>query len=146
MEPVIESEDMELVDVECLKMKSRWMVKIYMDKEGGITLDDCSEISNQVSDLLDIHEVPPDTYILEVSSPGLNRPLAREKDFIKYRGHNIKVKVRDDLDGKKILKGKLLDFQEVGGEKILIIDTKEKVYRISRETVVRATLEYDFSY
>ena len=146
IEPVIESEDMELVDVECLKMKSRWMVKIYMDKEGGVTLDDCSEISNQVSDLLDIHEVPPDTYILEVSSPGLNRPLAREKDFIRYRGHNIKVKVRDELDGKRIFKGKLLDFQEVGGKEILIIDTKEKVYRIPRKTVVKANLEYDFNY
>ena len=146
IEPVIESEDMELVDVECLKMKSRWMVRIYMDKEGGITLSDCSEISNQVSDLLDIHEVPPDTYILEVSSPGLDRPLAREKDFINYRGHNIKVKVRDKLDGKRIFRGKLLDFQEIDGKKILIIDTKEKVYRIPRETVVKANLEYDFNY
>ena len=140
IKPVIESEDMELVDVEWLKMKSRWMVKIYMDKEGGVTLDDCSEISNQVSDLLDIHEVPPDTYILEVSSPGLNRPLSRENEFIKYRGHNIMVKVRDELDGKRIFTGKLLDFQEGGREEILIIDTKDKVYRISRETVVRATL------
>lgn len=145
VEPVVESEDMELVDVECLKMKSRWLVRIYMDKEEGITLDDCSEISNQVSDLLDIHEVLPDPYILEVSSPGLDRPLAREKDFIKYRGHNIKVKVKNKLDGKKIIRGKLLDFNDVNGKKILIIDTKEKTYGIPRETVIKATLEYDFT-
>ncbi len=143
--PVIESEDMELVDVECLKMKSRWLVRIYMDKEDGITLDDCSEISNQVSDLLDIHEILPDTYILEVSSPGLDRPLAREKDFIKYRGHNIKVKLKNKLDGEKIIRGNLLDFNDVNGKKILIIDTKEKTYSIPRETIIKATLEYDFS-
>ncbi len=145
VEPVIESEDMELVDVECLKMKSRWLVRIYMDKEEGVTLDDCSGITKQVSDLLDIHELLPDTYILEVSSPGLDRPLAREKDFIKYRGHNIRVKVKNKLDGKKIIRGKLLDFNDVNGKKILIIDTKEKTYRIPRETVTKATLEYDFS-
>ncbi|MBE9545906.1 MAG: ribosome maturation factor RimP [Proteobacteria bacterium] len=143
MEPVIESEDMELVDVECLKMKSRWLVRIYMDKEGGITLDDCSEISNQVGDLLDIHEAPPGPYILEVSSPGLDRPLAREKDFIKYRGHKIKVKVRDSLDGKKIFRGKLVDFLDEDGEKILVIDAKGNTYRIPRETVVKANLEYE---
>lgn len=143
VEPVIESEDMELVDVECLKVKSRWFVRIYMDKEGGITLDDCSEISSQVGDLLDIHEMPPGPYILEVSSPGLDRPLAREKDFIKYRGHKIKVKVRDSLDGKKIFRGELVDFLDEDGKKILVIDAKGKTYRIPWETVVKANLEYE---
>jgi len=142
VKPVIESENMELLDIECLKMKSSWLVRIYMDKEGGITLDDCSEITNQVGDLLDIHEVPSGSYILEVSSPGLNRPLAREKDFIKYKGREIKVKVRDKLDGKRIFRGKLVNFLEEDGKEILVIDVKEKTYRIPREIVVKANLEY----
>ncbi len=143
VEPVIESEDMELVDIECLKMKSRWMIRIYIDEEGGVSLDNCAEISNQVGDLLDIHEVLPDSYILEVSSPGLNRPLAREKDFIKYRGCKIKVTVRDKMDGKRNFRGELVDFLEKDGEKVLVIDANGKKYHIPRETVVKANLEYE---
>jgi len=142
VKPVIESESMELINVECLRMKSSWLVRIYMDKEEGITLDDCSEISNQVGDLLDIHEVPPGSYILEVSSPGPNRPLARENDFIKYMGHEIKVKVKDKLDGKRNFRGKLVNFLEESGKKIIVIDVKGKMYHIPREIVVKANLEY----
>jgi len=143
VEPVVESEGMELIDVECLKMKSRWLVKIYIDKEGGITLDDCSEISNEVCDLLDIHEVPPGLYTLEVSSPGLNRPLVKERDFIKYRGYGIKVKLRDVLDGKRNFRGKLMDLLEEDGRKVLVIDDKGKMYRIPKEIVVKANLDGD---
>ena len=143
VEPVVETEGMELIDVECLKMKSRWLVKIYIDKEGGITLDDCSEISNEVCDLLDIHEVPPDLYTLEVSSPGLNRPLVKERDFIKYRGYGIKVKLRDVLDGKRNFRGKLMDLLEEDGRKVLVIDDKGKMYRIPKEIVVKANLDGD---
>ncbi|MBA4423155.1 MAG: ribosome maturation factor, partial [Syntrophus sp. (in: bacteria)] len=77
-EPVLASVGMELIQVECLKMKTRWVVRIYMDREqGGVTLDDCALISNQLGDLLDVHDVPPGPYTLEVSSPGLDRPLQR---------------------------------------------------------------------
>ena len=141
VEPVVESKDMELIDVECLKMKSGWLVRIYIDKEGGLTLDDCSEISNEVCDLLDIHEAPPGPYTLEVSSPGANRPLVREKDFIKYRGHWIKVKLRDVLDGKRNFRGKLMDLLEEDGRKVLVIDEEGKMYRIPKEIVVKAKLE-----
>jgi Uncharacterized protein conserved in bacteria len=141
VEPVVESEGMELINVECLKMKSHWLVKIYIDREGGITLDDCSEISNEVCDLLNIHEAPPGIYTLEVSSPGLNRPLVREKDFIKYRGYGIKVKLRDVLDGKRNFRGKLMDLLEENGQKVLVIDEKGKMYRIPKEIVVKANLE-----
>jgi len=142
-EPIIESEDMELIDVECLRMKSRWIVRIYIDKEGGITLDDCSEISNQVGDLLGVHEAPPGSYILEVSSPGLNRLLTREKDFIKYRGYKIKVKVKGKVDGKRSFRGKLVDFQEVDGREVLVIEAKRKIYHLPREIVDKANLDYE---
>jgi ribosome maturation factor RimP len=143
VEPVVEAEGMELIDVKCLKMKSRWLVKIYIDKGGCITLDDCSEVSNEVCDLLNIHEVPPGLYTLEVSSPGPNRPLVRDRDFIKYRGYRIKVKLRDVLDGKRNFRGKLMDLLEEDGLKVLVIDEKGKVYRIPREVVVKANLDGD---
>jgi ribosome maturation factor RimP len=144
VEPVIESEDMELIDVECLKMRSRWVVRIYMDKETGITLDNCSEISNQVGDILDIHEVLPGSYTLEVSSPGLDRPLVRDKDFMKYRGCKVHVRVTEKLEGIRNFRGKLVDFCEEEGKKVLVIDITGKTYRIPRDMVVKANIEYEF--
>ncbi|OIP89997.1 MAG: hypothetical protein AUK24_05325 [Syntrophaceae bacterium CG2_30_49_12] len=143
VEPVIESEDMELIDVECLKMRSRWVVRIYMDKETGITLDNCSEISNQVGDILDIHEVLPGSYTLEVSSPGLDRPLVRDKDFMKYRGCKVHVRVTEKLEGIRNFRGKLVDFCEEEGKKVLVIDITGKTYRIPRDMVVKANIEYE---
>ncbi|MDI6775652.1 MAG: ribosome maturation factor RimP [Syntrophales bacterium] len=144
VEPVIESEDMELIDVECLKMKSRWIVRIYMDKKTGVTLEDCCEISNQVGDIFDIHDVLPGSYTLEVSSPGLDRPLVRDKDFIKYRGCKVHVRIAEKLEGIRNFRGRLVDFCEEKGKKLLVVDITGKIYRIPRDMVVKANLEYEF--
>ena len=92
-EPLLSSEGMELVLAECLKMPTRWLVRIYMDREGGVTVDDCARISNQLGDLLDVHDVPPGPYTLEVSSPGLDRPLDRDKDFLKFAVSRIRLRL-----------------------------------------------------
>jgi len=144
IEPVIESEGMETIDVECLKMKFRWLVRIYLDKEGGVTIDDCSEISKQVGDILDVYDVLPGSYTLEVSSPGLDRPLTRDKDFIKYRGSTVRIKTGEKLDGVKNFHGKLNDYLEEDGAKTLIVDVSGKIYRIPRDMVVKAHLVYEF--
>jgi ribosome maturation factor RimP len=144
IEPVIESEDMEIIDVECLKMKFRWLVRIYIDKEGGVTVDDCSEISKQVGDILDVYDVLPGSYTLEVSSPGLDRPLTRDKDFIKYRGSAVRIKTGEKLDGVKNFHGKLIDYLEEAGRNTLIVDVSGKTYRIPRDLVVKAHLVYEF--
>jgi ribosome maturation factor RimP len=144
IEPVLEDEDMELVDVECLRMKTRWIVRIFMDKEGGVTLDDCTEISHQVGDILDIHDIPPGPYTLEVSSPGLDRPLAKDKDFMQYRGCHVRVKADQKIDGIKNFQGKLVDYLDENGRKILIVDVAGRTYRIPRDLVAKAHLEYEF--
>ena len=90
-EPLLASQGMELVLAECLKMQTRWLVRIYIDREGGVTVDDCARISNQLGDLMDVHDVPSGPYTLEVSSPGLDRPLDRDRDFLKYRGSKIRL-------------------------------------------------------
>ncbi|MGD1152202.1 MAG: ribosome maturation factor RimP [Syntrophales bacterium] len=144
IEPVIESEDMEIIDVECLKMKFRWLVRIYIDKEGGVTVGDCSEISKQVGDILDVYDVLPGSYTLEVSSPGLDRPLTRDKDFIKYRGSTVRIKTGEKLDGVKNFHGKLNDYLDENGAKTLIVDVSGKTYRIPRDMVVKAHLVYEF--
>jgi len=144
IEPVIESEGLEIIDLECLKMKFRWLVRIFIDKQGGVTIDDCSEISKQVGDILDVYDVLPGSYTLEVSSPGLDRPLSRDKDFIKYRGSSVRIKTVQKLDGVKNFYGKLNDYLDENGAKILIIDVSGKIYRIPRDMVVKAHLVYEF--
>lgn len=143
IEPVIEAGCLELVHLECLRMKTRWLVRIYIDKEGGVTIDDCTEMSNLIGDILDVNDIPPGPYTLEVSSPGLDRPLARDKDFLKYRGHKVKVTTVEKLQGTRHFKGKLIDFIEEDDRKILVIEAEGKTYRIPKGLVQKARLEYE---
>ena len=141
-EPVVEAEGLELILVECLKMKSRWVVRLYLDKEGGIALDDCAAVSNQLGDLLDVHDVPPGPYTLEVSSPGLERPLDQDRDFLKYRGAEIAVRLDEKLDGSRNFRGKLVDFVDEDGGKVLLVDVMGTIRRIPRDKVTKAHLVY----
>jgi ribosome maturation factor RimP len=143
LEPIVESHGMELIYAECLRMPSRWVVRIFLDKEGGITLDDCSLISHQAGDVLDVHDTPPGPYTLEVSSPGLDRPMFRDADFLKYRGAQIRLKTDRKIEGMKHFKGELVDYREEGGEKLLMVRVGDKTYRIPREAFTKANLEYD---
>ena len=143
LEPIVESNGMELIYAECLRMPSRWVVRVFLDKEGGITLDDCSLISQQAGDVLDVHDTPPGPYTLEVSSPGLDRPLFRDRDFLKFRGAAIRVKTDRKIEGMKHFKGELLDYVEEGEEKLLVVRVGEKTYRIPRGAFVKANLEYE---
>jgi len=141
-EPVLEAEGMELVLAECLKMKTRWTVRLYLDKEGGITLDDCAAVSNQLGDILDINDIPPGQYTLEVSSPGLERPLDRDRDFLKYRGADVSVRLDEKLDGSRNYRGKLIDFIDEDGGKVLLVDVMGTIRRIPKDKVVKANLVY----
>ena len=140
--PAIQSESMELVDVECLKMKTRWLVRLFIDKERGVTLDDCQKISHLVGDILDVHEMPPGPYTLEVSSPGLDRPLTRDKDFLRFKGQKVGIKTGEKIEGTKNFHGRLMDYIEEQGEKIVVVEVEGKVYRIPREKIIKAHLEY----
>ena len=84
--PIIEANNFELVDVEYVKEAGNWYLRVYVDKEGGIAVDDCEVVSRALSDKLDVDDFIEDSYILEVSSPGLGRPLKKEKDFIRSIG------------------------------------------------------------
>lgn len=143
-EPIIESEGMELIYVECQRMKSRWLVRLFIDREGGVTIEDCSNVSNQLGDVLDVHDIPPGPYTLEVSSPGVNRPIERDVDFIKFKGHKINVKLREKHEGMKNFRGTLMGLIREDGEKLLIVAVSEKSYRIPMDLVSKARLEEDF--
>jgi ribosome maturation factor RimP len=142
-ESVLAAEGMEPVLVECLKMKTRWVVRIYMDREeGGVSLDDCTRVSHQLGDLLDVHDVPPGPYTLEVSSPGLDRPLYRDKDFLKYRGSEITLRLEEKIEGRRRFSGELLDYEDMDGGKSLVVRSAGKIFRIPREAVAKANLVY----
>jgi len=143
VEPVLESEGLELVLLECLRMKTRWLVRIFIDREGGATLDDCTTVSHQVGDLLNVHDLPPGPYTLEVSTPGLDRPLTRDKDFEQYRGAKVRIRTREPIDGSRNFLGTLVEVAAEDGQKMITVDVDGKTVRIDRENVQRANLEYE---
>ncbi|HEX9061972.1 MAG TPA: ribosome maturation factor RimP [Clostridia bacterium] len=97
-----------LVDVEFIKEGANWYLRIYIDKPNGITIDDCQIVSEELGEKLDKVDPIEQSYFLEVSSPGLERPLKKERDFEKYKGETVEVKLFEAIDGKKIFEGELL--------------------------------------
>lgn len=139
-EPVIAAEGMELIHVECLKMQSRWLIRLYLDKEPAVTLDDCTAVSNQLGDIFDINDLVDGRYTLEVSSPGFDRPVSRDQDFVKYKGSQIIIKTGSKIDGVKNFHGHLIDFIEENGRKVIIVEVSGKNYRIPKAEIIKANL------
>ncbi|MCC8139082.1 MAG: ribosome maturation factor RimP [Lachnospiraceae bacterium] len=108
--PVMEEHHFELVDVEFVKEAGTWYLRAYIDKPGGITIDDCELVSRYLSDRLDEEDFIEESYILEVSSPGLGRPLKKEKDFVRSRGEPVEGKLFRAVDGSKEFSGILEDW------------------------------------
>jgi ribosome maturation factor RimP len=106
--PLCESEGIELVHLEYQRESTGWILRLYIDKPGGVTLDDCINVSRQMNDLLDVHfdEIGP--YNLEVTSPGPDRPLIKAQDFEKFEGNLAKIKTVRPFDGQKNFKGVLM--------------------------------------
>lgn len=92
LEPIMEENNFELVDVEYVKEAGNWYLRAYIDKEGGITINDCELVNRTLSDIMDKEDFIPDTYILEVSSPGLGRKLKKDKDFRRSIGNDVDIK------------------------------------------------------
>jgi ribosome maturation factor RimP len=139
-EPVIADEGMELIHVECIKMHTRWIIRLYLDKENGVTLGDCTAVSSQLGDIFDIHDLIKGAYTLEVSSPGLDRPISRDQDFIKHKNSRVKIKTSVKIEGMGNFHGILLDYIEENGQKVILIDMSGKTYRIPRREIAKANL------
>ena len=139
-EPVAASEGMELIHVECVKMHSRWVSRLFLDKEDGVTLNDCTSVSNQLGDILDVHDLSHGPYTLEVSSPGLDRPISRDRDFEKFKGCRIKIKTHFKIDGMKNFQGTLVDYLDENGRMIVRMDVAGKICSIPKNEIVKANL------
>jgi len=108
----IEENQIELVEVEFVKEGQNWYLRIYIDKKYGVTIDDCEVISKACEAILDEKDIIEQAYILEVSSPGLDRPLKKESDFVKYAGEIVDIKLYKAVDKQKEFQGELKGLKE----------------------------------
>jgi ribosome maturation factor RimP len=140
VEAVLDEMGFELVDVEYLAKQSRWVLGLYIDKPGGVTIDDCAQVSREISYLIDVKDVIDHEYVLEVSSPGLNRPLKKERDFRWARGKRVKVKMLAPLEGRRNFTGTLKNF-EAG---TLYVETEGGLVALPWREVDKARVIYEF--
>ncbi len=139
--PVVEALGFELVDMEYIKEAGAYYLRAYIDKPGGITIDDCETVSRSFSDLLDEKDFIEDSYILEVSSPGLGRPLKKEKDFQRETGKEIEVRLFAPVDGKKEYTG-ILTAYENGLITIMTEDGRSLSFKRTETALVRLALDF----
>ncbi len=138
--PIVEALNYELVDVEFVKEGANWYLRIYIDKPGGISIDDCQAVSEQMSDVLDKKDPIEQSYYLEVSSPGLERPLKTERDFIKYKGELVEVKVFQPIEGKKVFEGELVGLID---DKIVIKDGDNNIeFEKNKVAIVKRAIKF----
>lgn len=138
--PIITANDFELVDVEYVKEGANWYLRVYADKEGGITIDDCVFISHALEEKLDAEDFIRDPYILEVSSPGLGRQLKKDKDFQRSIGEKVECKLFKAINKQKQFDGRLKAFTEE--EITLEIDGKEMSFPRGDIAAVRLAIDF----
>jgi ribosome maturation factor RimP len=138
--PIVNENHLELVEVEYKKEGKNWFLRIFIDKEGGVTVDDCTRVSRQIEDLIEVEEAVPSSYILEVSSPGLDRPLKKEEDFLRFKGKRAHVTTYTPIHQQKSFKGTIRDFQK----DILFLDIDSQHVEIPKDQIAKARLEIEF--
>ncbi|RRD94041.1 ribosome maturation factor RimP [Clostridiales bacterium COT073_COT-073] len=138
LEPIMQAHQYELVDVEYVKESGQWYLRVYADKEGGITINDCEVISRALEVKLDEADPIAEPYVLEVSSPGLDRVLKKDKDFERYLGYSVDVKLYQAINKKKEFTGELISYN---ADRITIeADGQEMNFERDKVAVVRLTV------
>ena len=139
--PILDRRNFELVDVEYVKEGSTWYFRVYIDKEGGITSDDCADVSREMNEILDREDYVEGSYTFEVSSPGLGRPLKKEKDYIRSMGKELEIRTYRAIDREKEFYG-ILKAYDADTVTIEQEDGKEMVFEKSNIALIR--LAFDF--
>lgn len=137
-EPLLADMGIELVEVQFRREGNRWVLRFFIDKEEGITLDDCASASREVSAYLEVEDVIDHAYSLEVSSPGAERPLRKEKDFVRFAEKKARVKMREPVEGQRIFIGILQGVEN--GSVILDQDGQKILLDIAEISKARLTL------
>ena len=136
IEPVLREENLELMEVEFKRLGKKWFLRVFIDKESGITLEDCQRTSRLIEDMIEVEDIIGASYVLEVSSPGLDRPLKTERDFLKFKNKEIKVYTFSPVENKKHFSGIIRDFRN----KVLYLEIAGKVLEIPKERISKAQL------
>jgi ribosome maturation factor RimP len=149
VQPILDELELELVDLVYQRESRGWVLRFFLDKAGGITLDNCAEASREISAILDVEEIIETAYTLEVSSPGLDRPLKKPADFERFAGQSIKVKTALGCDPdergrkRKTFVGILNGFE--AGQVLLTLQEKQPVQvKIPLDQIESANLEIEF--
>lgn len=132
---------LELVECDLFRAGRRLILRVFVDKEGGIALDDCQKLSRELGTALDLEDLIPQAYTLEVSSPGVDRPLRTTRDFLRNRGRTLRLGLSEPLAGKKAVSGKLLDADD---EKIELELAGGEKAEVKRSAVLQAKVETVF--
>jgi ribosome maturation factor RimP len=138
--PIIEANNFELVDVEYVKEAGNWYLRVYVDKEGGIAVDDCEVVSRALSDKLDADDFIEDSYILEVSSPGLGRPLKKEKDYVRSIGKEVDIHLYKSIEKQKEFTGVLKSYTK----EEIVLQIEDTDVTFDRANVALIRLSFDF--
>lgn len=135
--PLLEGESLELVDVEYKKEGAGWYLRVFIDKPGGVRLADCEKASALISSELDKHDIIPHQYYLEVSSPGVERPLRKPEDFIRFRGSEIVLRTATKFEGSKNFQGTIVDY----ADDQVVLETANGLIEIPHVLISRARLK-----
>ena len=134
--PAVEALSLELWGLEYRLQGNRGLLRIYIEKAGGIDVDDCAKVSHQVSGIMDVEDPINEEYTLEVSSPGADRPLYTEEQFKQYVDHQVKIKLRRAFDGRRNYKGTL----KAAGEGLVVIQVDDYQYDLPMDSIERANV------
>ena len=141
IERVTEREGLELVHWEMVGPKNNSVLRIFIDKPGGVNHHDCEIVSNQVGTLLDVEDLLPTQYVLEVSSPGVDRPLYKPADYARFAGNKVKLKTQTPINGQRNFKGKLLGI-DANMVKLQVENGGE--IEIAFDNITKGNIEYEF--
>jgi ribosome maturation factor RimP len=139
-QPILADHGLELVDVEFRRESHGWILRLYVDRPGGVTLDDCQRVSEELGDHLDVEDLIDHPYHLEVSSPGLDRPLTRETDFVAFAGKTARISTREAIQGQRNFRGRLAGLVEG----VVLLDLPDgRRMSIPRGLIAKARLEIE---
>ena len=139
--PIIEENNFELVDVEYVKEGGIWYLRAYIDKEGGITVNDCELVHRAMNEILDREDYISDSYIFEVSSPGLGRPLKKEKDFERSIGKEVEIRTYKSIGKEKEFYGTLKTYDK---NTVIIANENDEIFEFKKTDIALIRLEFDF--
>ncbi|MGP4107021.1 ribosome maturation factor RimP [Virgibacillus sp. L01] len=140
VQPILQEKELELVDVEYVKEGSNWFLRVYIDSENGVDIADCGTVSEQLSEKLDKADPVEEAYYLEVSSPGVERPLKSKDDFEKNVNNNVFVKLYEPIDGQKEYEGILKEFTDNVATIEYKVKTQKKLVEIPFNKIAKARL------